>query len=145
MKMQARARLLLILIPLLISLVYVSARIVAFAHLFFEHAGIALTQAQIRDTYNGYRVTGGVDPRKEFVPRHIHQVWHDWGEKVKEVGRNETLDDMPGDWDAVRETCTGSMPNWGYTVSLYSWQCLWVGIRGEMRHGRRVCSGASVC
>jgi len=112
--MQMRARLLLLLLPLLVSLLYTATRIVAFAHLFFEHAGIALTPAQIRDTYDGYRVTGGVDPRREYVPRHIHQVWHDWGRP----GVNTSVEDMPADWGEVRGTCMELMPDWGYTVSF---------------------------
>jgi inositol phosphorylceramide mannosyltransferase catalytic subunit len=112
--MQTRARVFLILIPLLISLVYVGARVVAFVHLFFEHAGIAITQDQIRDTYDGYRVTGGIDPRPEYIPRHIHQVWHDWSRP----GGNASVDDIPADWDEVRGTCRELMPDWEYTVSF---------------------------
>jgi hypothetical protein len=122
--MQTRARLLLILIPLLIALVFAVARIVSFAHLFFEHAGIALTQAQIRDTYLQYTTTGGVDPRREYIPRHIHQVWHDWGRP----GGNASVEDMPADWDEVRGTCRALMPDWEYTVSVCC-RC-WCGWRG---------------
>jgi hypothetical protein len=132
-----RARLLLLLIPLLISLLYTATRIVSFAHLFFEHAGIALTQAQIRDTYNGYRVTGGVDPRREYVPRHIHQVWHDWGRP----GVNMSVEDMPVDWDKVRGTCMELMPDWGYTVSFCAADC---GL-GGLGEGGRVGDGSVRC
>jgi inositol phosphorylceramide mannosyltransferase catalytic subunit len=108
--MQTRARLLLLLIPLLISLVYTATRIVTFAHIFFEHSGIALTQAEIRDTYQRYAVAGGKDPRKEWIPRHIHQVWHDWSAKNASTGA------IPEDWDEVRGTCRSLMPDWEYTV-----------------------------
>jgi inositol phosphorylceramide mannosyltransferase catalytic subunit len=108
--MQARTRLLLLLIPFLISLVYSASRIVSFVHLFFEHAGIAITQAEIRNTFLRYSTTGGVDPRREWIPRHIHQVWHDWS------GGNASSEVVPQDWEEVRRTCKALMPDWEYTV-----------------------------
>jgi hypothetical protein len=108
--MQTRARLLFLMIPLSISLVYTASRIISFAHLFFEHAGIALTQAKIRDTYQRYTATGGKDPRKEWIPRHIHQVWHDWS------AENKSNVAIPEDWDEVSGTCKALMPDWNYTV-----------------------------
>jgi hypothetical protein len=118
--MQARARLLLLLIPVLIALLYSTTRILAFAHLFFDHAGIALTQAEIRDTYLQYTTTGGRDPRPELVPRHIHQVWHDWS-----GGGNGSVEALPADWEEVRGTCRGLMGDWGYTVCMGG--PVWVG------------------
>lgn len=86
-KMQTRFRLLLIFISSLLIIGYLSTRIISFAHIFFTHAGIAITQAEIKDEFTRYAVTGGVDPRPQYIPRKIHQVYHDWSKKGGNGGK----------------------------------------------------------
>lgn len=58
---------------------------------------------------------GGKGERKEYVPRIIHQVFHNW----KDWG-NETL---PEDWEKVREGCERVNAGWDVKVCWYSFVC----------------------
>lgn len=55
---------------------------------------------------------------KQLIPKHIHQVYHDWSHK-KGGGDGEYGNaTMPKDWEEVRTTCTSLNPDWEYTVCL---------------------------
>lgn len=78
----------------------------AFIQLFFEHEGIAITQAEIKAAHEGGG--SGKDGRPQEIPKIIHQVYHNW----KEPG-NIT---MPEDWDKVRSTCLERNVGWEYRL-----------------------------
>lgn len=78
-----------------------------FIQLFFEHAGTAISQEEIWGAH--FPSEGKKDERKPFIPKIIHQVFHNW----KEPG-NET---MPGDWEEGRRGCVGKNGDWEVLVS----------------------------
>ena len=99
-----------LLLPFLLlsSFLFLGVRIHGFVRLFFEHAGIAVTQQEIKQAYENDKV--GNVTRKEEIPRIIHQVFHNWRDRG-----NETV---PGDWDEVRRGCQDWNPGWEYIVGL---------------------------
>lgn len=85
-------------------LVYFISHLTAFIHIFFQHAGITLTQVEAADAFKN-------DPgntRTPHIPKIIHQVFHNW----KQPG-NDTL---PDDWTRVRQTCIDHNPGWEYKL-----------------------------
>jgi hypothetical protein len=94
------------LVCALLAFFYSLTHLVAFVQLFFEHDGIALTPAQIRDAH----MMGGGDVRPQEIPKIIHQVYHNW----KDPG-NTT---MPADWEQTRSTCIEKNKDWEYMVSV---------------------------
>jgi hypothetical protein len=122
--MQTRTRLVLVFLVTFLLLGYAATRLASFIHIFFTHAGIALTQAQIKEEFTHYAVTGAVDPRPQSIPRKIHQVYHDWhrgeGGNKDVTGGDSEMDwgntTIPSDWDEVRATCWEKNPGWEYTV-----------------------------
>ncbi|KAF8850223.1 hypothetical protein BDZ45DRAFT_662027 [Acephala macrosclerotiorum] len=97
-----RSRLFILPILLLIFLLILAFRLVGFIGLFFEHAGTAISQGEIWNAH--FPGEGKKDERKRFIPKIIHQVFHNW----KEPG-NET---MPGDWEEERRGCVGKNGDW---------------------------------
>jgi inositol phosphorylceramide mannosyltransferase catalytic subunit len=93
-------------IALLTCLGYIIARLLVFKQIFFEHAGIVITQPQVANAHNF--PDGGNDTRPQLIPKIIHQVFHNWHDPG-----NETL---PGDWNKVRLTCTDANPDFEYMV-----------------------------
>ncbi|CZR56649.1 related to SUR1 protein [Phialocephala subalpina] len=94
-----RSRLILLPLILILILCILALRLVGFVHLFFEHAGTAITQEEIWSAHFGKEGEGKKDERQQRIPKIIHQVFHNW----KEPG-NET---MPADWEETRGTCLG--------------------------------------
>ncbi|KAK3326623.1 nucleotide-diphospho-sugar transferase [Apodospora peruviana] len=90
-------------IALLTALGWWISRILVFKQIFFEHAGIAVTQRQVADLYNST-----ADPRPQLIPKIIHQVFHNW----KEPGN----DALPEDWARNRDTCTKPNPDFKYIL-----------------------------
>ena len=84
---------------------YIVSRLLVFKQIFFEHAGISITQPQVAAAYGGANET-----RPQLIPKIIHQVFHNW----RGPG-NETL---PSDWDHVRKTCIDKNTDWEYRVRL---------------------------
>src|SRR5271167_4375057 len=95
-KMRARIPILLIIILILLTLTY---RLITFLQIFFEHSGIALTDAEILAAHEQQ----SPDPREQHIPKIIHQVFHDW--------KNAS---MPNNWEGVRKTCIKHNPGWEY-------------------------------
>jgi hypothetical protein len=98
-----RLRIYIILLFLLLTIGFVVSRLVAFIQIFFEHAGIAITQDEIKAAYQGES-----DPRPQYIPKIIHQVYHDWHNASNPV--------IPSDWDEVRHTCINLNKDWEYKV-----------------------------
>lgn len=96
---------LVILVLVIGILAYAASSISAFIHLFFEHAGTAITQGQVIDAHS----TAGSDSRVPTVPRIIHQTFHNWGNADDET--------VPSDWNATRQTCIDFNPGWENWVS----------------------------
>jgi len=103
MRLSIRISVLLWGIALLTAIGYCVSRLLVFKQIFFEHAGIAITQPEVEAAYQGAN-----DTRPQLIPKIIHQVFHNW----KDPG-NETL---PSDWDHVRKTCTDANPDFEYKV-----------------------------
>lgn len=87
-----------------IVLVSLAFRITAFVHIFFEHAGVALTQQEVADAHSAVEP----DTRQAVVPRIIHQTFHNWTDPDDES--------LPSDWDETRQTCIDLNPDWEYRV-----------------------------
>jgi hypothetical protein len=94
-------------IALLSGLVYIIARLLVFKQIFFQHAGIALTQPEAAAAYNA-----SDESRPQLIPKIIHQVFHNWHDPG-----NETL---PSDWEKVRQTCVQSNPTFEHKVRFAS-------------------------
>ncbi|KAK5663748.1 hypothetical protein OQA88_4179 [Cercophora sp. LCS_1] len=88
-------------------LVFLGSRILQFIQIFGAHGGTALDQVQVEAAYNA-SLSSHDETRREYIPRIIHQVFHNW----KQPG-NETL---PSDWDAVRQTCIAVNPDFEYRL-----------------------------
>jgi mannosyltransferase OCH1-like enzyme len=86
--------------------VLIATRVAAFVKIFGAHSGQALTQEEVEIAYN--RSTTAKPLRQEFVPKIIHQIFHNWKNP-----ENETL---PADWEATRQTCTSRNPGFEYRV-----------------------------
>lgn len=100
--MQMRSRISVLLILILLTFVFFLSRLYAFIQLFYEHSGIPITQREVALAHSG----STPDSRKQYIPKIIHQVYHDW--------RNKS---MPGDWDEVRQTCISLNQGWEYKVT----------------------------
>ena len=79
-------------------------RLADFVRLFFTHAGVAITQEEIKVAHEG----SNPDPRKQWIPKIVHQVFHNW----REPG-NETL---PEDSEGGRGTCMERNGDWEFMV-----------------------------
>ncbi|KAJ6444937.1 mannosyl phosphorylinositol ceramide synthase protein [Purpureocillium lavendulum] len=88
----------------LLLLIYVGVKINFFVHIFLQHSGVHLTQAEIAQAHNATTP----DPRPRVVPPIIHQIYHNW----KDPG-NETI---PALWDGARKTCIDLHPEWEYKL-----------------------------
>lgn len=95
---------LLVLLLSVVLLVCAVTRIVSFVNLFFEHSGIALTQAEVARAHNA----SDPDPRPQVIPKITHQVFHNW--------RDPGNDTLPVDWVAARQTCIDRNPEWNHMV-----------------------------
>ncbi|KAL2023569.1 hypothetical protein VTK56DRAFT_2177 [Thermocarpiscus australiensis] len=96
---------LLVAIAALVLTVLIAPHVARFVEIFRAHAGPALTQEEVETAYN--RTSGGKS-RQEYIPKIIHQAFHNW----KDPG-NDTL---PADWEAVRQTCINANPDFEYRL-----------------------------
>ena len=88
-------------------LVYFISHLTTFIHIFFQHAGITLTQLEAAEAFTN-------DPgntRTQHIPKIIHQVFHNW--------RQPGNDTLPADWTKVRQTCIDHNPGWEYKVCFF--------------------------
>lgn len=99
--MRGRIWLSLFLALLLVCLFVLISHSRAFIQLFFEHSGIAITQNEIANAHNKKTP----DLRPQLIPKIIHQVFHEWGNKS-----------MPADWEELRQTCINTNCDWEYMV-----------------------------
>ena len=122
-KMRLRPFFLLLLVLLVIGLYFLVAHIVAFIQIFFQHAGIAITQEEIAAAHiaKSHFIGGDAHPRPALIPKRIHHIFHNW----KNVS-------MPKHWDETRQTCMETNPGWefmlwseetsrAFLASHYSW------------------------
>jgi mannosyltransferase OCH1-like enzyme len=86
----------------------IASRVLHFIRLFGAHSGPLLTQEEVEAAYNG----AGHKSRQEYVPRILHQIFHNWADPG-----NETL---PTDWGVTRKTCIDANPDFEYRVRLTS-------------------------
>lgn len=91
-------------IVLIIALGYVLSGLLVFKQIFFQHAGIPITQVEALRAHNDN------DTRPQQIPKIIHQVFHNWHDPG-----NDTL---PKDWEAVRQTCVKANPE--FDVKLWT-------------------------
>ncbi|KAL2017365.1 hypothetical protein VTK56DRAFT_2288 [Thermocarpiscus australiensis] len=103
MRLSVRISVVLWAVVLLTSLGYAISRLLFFKQIFFEHAGIAITQEEVAAAYNH---TG--NGRTQYVPKIIHQVFHNWHDPG-----NDTL---PPDWDALRRNCINLNPDFEFKL-----------------------------
>lgn len=103
MRVIAKVPLVLWAIALVICLGSVISRLLFFKKLFFEHAGIAVTQEEVAAAYNASGET-----RTQYIPKIVHQVFHNW--------RDPGNDTLPSDWVAVRQGCIDLNPGFEFKV-----------------------------
>lgn len=89
-----------------VATVVLITHLLAFIHLFQEHAGIAVSQEEIKLAY--YNSSSlAVSGRQQYIPKIIHQIYHDWSGKG-----------IPDDWKKLRQTCIDLNPEWEHMVSF---------------------------
>ncbi|KAK4466989.1 nucleotide-diphospho-sugar transferase [Cladorrhinum samala] len=89
---------------LLSGFIYAITSLLRFKQIFFEHAGITLTQAQAAEAY----AAGQNDERTQHIPKIVHQVFHNWHDPG-----NGTL---PSDWQANVNNCKKLNPNFEFML-----------------------------
>jgi inositol phosphorylceramide mannosyltransferase catalytic subunit len=103
MRIPPRVRILLAIATNLAATLWVVAHLLVFKQIFFQHSGIAITQTQVAELFDGEGET-----RPQLIPKIIHQVFHNWHDPG-----NDTL---PSDWQDVRRTCIDTNLGWEYKV-----------------------------
>ena len=81
----------------------VISRLLFFKSIFFQHAGIALTQPQVAAAASTL-----ADERTQHIPKIIHQIFHNWPQPGK--------DTLPSHWAAVRQQCVDLNPDFEFRV-----------------------------
>ena len=121
-----RRPLTILLALILISFsIFTFLRIQAFVHLFFTHAGISITQQEIKDAFLNDTAAGfghGHTHRPQLIPKIIHQVFHSWREEGD--GDEEGKEKMPNDWVEVSKSCKDFHKDWEYNVCLLNFLIL---------------------
>ncbi len=79
------------------------SRLLFFKSIFFQHAGIALTQPQVAAAASTPN-----DARTQHIPKIIHQIYHNWHQPG-----NDTL---PSHWATVRQQCVDLNPDFEFRV-----------------------------
>lgn len=92
-----------------ICALYLVLRIVSFVHIFGEHAGSVLTQDEILESYQSRQP---FSHDTVYVPRIIHQIFHNWTDPENEA--------LPTEWSSNRKSCIDLNPGWESWVSLLS-------------------------
>nr|POE82348.1 mannosyl phosphorylinositol ceramide synthase sur1 [Quercus suber] len=91
---------------LALLLVHLSVRLSGFIHIFYTHAGVALTQDQVLQAYDAllhYNVK-----QQPVVPRITHQIFHNWTHPGEET--------LPLDWQASRQSCLDLNQGWEHML-----------------------------
>jgi hypothetical protein len=94
----------LCLVPVVVVIGVFVARILGFINIFFEHAGIVLTQTDVATAF----ASNDQDKRPQLVPKITHQVFHNW--------RQPGNDTLPPDWVQARQTCIDHNPDFKHMV-----------------------------
>lgn len=85
---------------------YFISRLLFFKQIFFEHAGIQLTQPEVAAAAD--HASDSAVARIQHVPKIIHQIFHNWHQPG-----NDTL---PAHWAAVRQECVDLNPDFEFRV-----------------------------
>ncbi|EAQ86333.1 hypothetical protein CHGG_07586 [Chaetomium globosum CBS 148.51] len=86
---------------------YAISRLLFFKSLFFEHAGIRLTQPEVA-TASVDKAGPEAHPRVQQIPKLVHHVFHNW-----RVPGNDTL---PADWAEIRQNCMNLNPDFDFKL-----------------------------
>ncbi|KAK3997538.1 nucleotide-diphospho-sugar transferase [Cladorrhinum sp. PSN332] len=89
---------------LLGGFIYVITSLLRFKQIFFEHAGIALTPAQVAEAYADHTNQS----RVQQVPKIVHQVFHNWNDPGN--------DTVPDDWSDNRRNCMDLNPDFEFML-----------------------------
>lgn len=103
MRLSIKVSFVLWVIALVTFLGYAVSRLLFFKQIFFEHAGIAITQDEVSKIYNATSET-----RTQYIPKIVHQVFHNWHDPGNDA--------LPSDWVAVRQGCMGRNPGFDFKV-----------------------------
>ncbi|KAI0406083.1 nucleotide-diphospho-sugar transferase [Xylaria palmicola] len=88
--------------------IYNFANLFAF---FRPHSGVSITQQEILDAFTSNRTGAGTAiTARPVIPRILHQVFHNWTDP------ESTALDLPGDWEAARQSCIALHPDWEYRL-----------------------------
>jgi mannosyltransferase OCH1-like enzyme len=90
-------------IALVTLLGYLISRLLFFKSIFFEHAGIRLTQPQVATAASN---NTNIQP----VPKIVHHVFHNW----REPGNDE----LPSEWATIRKECQDLNPGFEFRVRV---------------------------
>ncbi|KAL2269008.1 hypothetical protein VTJ83DRAFT_3854 [Remersonia thermophila] len=91
-------------IALLALLAHVISRLLFFRNLFYDHAGIRLTQPEIAAAF----AENVARNRTQHVPKIVHHVFHNW--------RQPGNDTLPADWAALRAECIDLNPDFEFKL-----------------------------
>jgi mannosyltransferase OCH1-like enzyme len=91
------------------------SHVLLFVKIFFNHAGIIVSQDEVKAA--AAIVTEASDSRTMYIPKIIHQVYHDWKNSSK----------IPEDWEEMRKTCIDLHMDWEYMVRLLYRQSYFLG------------------
>ncbi|KAK4496743.1 hypothetical protein PRZ48_012726 [Zasmidium cellare] len=80
---------------------YLILRIVSFVHIFGQHEGVVLTQDEVLEAYQSQKP---LEHRTAYVPRIIHQIFHNWTDPDNEA--------LPSQWNENRKSCVDLNPGW---------------------------------
>lgn len=99
------------LVPMVavICALYIVVRTASFVHIFGQHAGIVLTQVEILEAYESRQP---FSHDTAYVPRIIHQIFHNWTDPENEA--------LPIEWSKNRRSCIDLNPGWESWVNLHS-------------------------
>jgi mannosyltransferase OCH1-like enzyme len=99
-----------------IALYFLISNAVSLISLFGEHAGVSLSQEEIKAAYydddsetNNINNQTLLPPQTnpQPIPKIIHQIYHDWSGKG-----------LPADWEKLRQTCIDLHPAWQHMVKI---------------------------
>ncbi|CAG8951139.1 hypothetical protein HYFRA_00006537 [Hymenoscyphus fraxineus] len=99
-----------VIVLVTIPILYFATRVYFFIHLFKQHSGIAISQAEVAIAYN---TTKDVNDHEytQRIPKIIHHIWHVWN-----VGDDADNQAMPGDWSIMRDGCKELNPGWEFKL-----------------------------
>ncbi|KAK3308507.1 nucleotide-diphospho-sugar transferase [Chaetomium strumarium] len=88
---------------------YVTSRLLSFAHIFFQHQGIAFTQGEVAAAYAAANASETAKKQHiQYIPKLIHHVFHNWHDPGNDV--------LPKEWAEIRKGCMDLNPDFEFRL-----------------------------